>query len=270
VVLFGRLRNNINDTTVAIHLDFSKIWPRICKIESDDFERWSPSNFTLSGTCVFGERVEYMRRKHNRECSIGDTYKELEIIRTPCACTESDFECDQYHTQEKGKCVPIPGLLIPEAKCVNGVVAQPTGYVKKKISMCKGGLELHLDPNAQRCSTGTISWGVFLLITLPLTLGALYLLYLYQKGDLGRYGHIALPLDDFGRPMSFAQRFWIFASSFVSDVGSKLYHGVHFAWDWVDNRIKGNSGYVPVNTHFYDADLPTNSATALELNWDED
>jgi hypothetical protein len=237
-------------------------------MEKDDFERWSPSNITLSSSCVFGERVEFMRRKVDRECFIGDTYKELEVLRTPCECTESDFECDQYHYREGLKCLPVPGIRIPEPVCVNGFKSSPTGYIKKKISMCRGGLELQIDPNAQRCSTGSISWGLFFVITLPLTAGAAYMFYLYQKGGLGRYGHIALPLDDFGRPRSFMQRFWIFASSFASDVMDHTVSAIRSAWNWIQTRVNGNSGYAPVNTHYFDADLPTSSA--VELDWDEE
>jgi hypothetical protein len=53
-VLLGKMQNN--DTSVAIYLDFSKVWSRQCKVSEDavknDFEEW-----TEVDACRFGKKV---------------------------------------------------------------------------------------------------------------------------------------------------------------------------------------------------------------------
>ncbi|KAI8902073.1 hypothetical protein BC833DRAFT_521459 [Globomyces pollinis-pini] len=152
-VLIGRLHGNVQDTSVAIHLDFTHVWPRVCTFDEDlqksDFEAWSPSNSTDATTCTFGQRIDFWRRKHDRECTIGDTYTQLKSVSTPCLCTAADFECDEFHRRDGEKCVPIPGLTIPQPRCINGQMKVSNGYHKKKISSCQGGLVL--SPAVELC-----------------------------------------------------------------------------------------------------------------------
>lgn len=60
-VLFGRVRGGKQDSSIAIHLDFSNVWSKTCTFDQDatksDFETWSPSNSTISNTCSFGAEV---------------------------------------------------------------------------------------------------------------------------------------------------------------------------------------------------------------------
>jgi hypothetical protein len=164
-------------------------------------------------------------------------------------------------------------MSLPEPVCVNGFKGRPTGYIKKKISMCNGGMELSTDPNATPCSSGAMSWGIFLLITLLLTGCVLFMLYMYQTGGLGRYGNISLPMDDglrLGEPSSNLHKF---TRAVINTVVHLSETSVSFAmkiWDWTRHKLGRNSGYAPVNTHYYDTDLPINSQGALELDWDDE
>ncbi|KAJ3357163.1 vacuolar protein sorting/targeting protein PEP1 [Kappamyces sp. JEL0680] len=148
-VLIGKLASA--DKSVAVHLDFSNVWGRICETNEDesksDFELWTPNSVVVENavnttTCTFGSKVYFMRRKAMQQCYIGDSYQSLDVTHVACECTISDFECDSYHTFESGKCVPLQNAAVPEPACINGVKHSVTGYIKKKISQCDGGLDL--------------------------------------------------------------------------------------------------------------------------------
>lgn len=137
-VLFGKLGN---DKTIALHVDFSHVWNRKCiastQGEKSDFDSWSIGN----QSCIFGAKLEYSRRKTGSQCFVGDDYTGIQS-KTSCECTTVDYECDVNYFQENGKCVPLPNLSISSPKCVNGFTYEPTGYVKRKISQCFGGVDL--------------------------------------------------------------------------------------------------------------------------------
>ncbi|KAJ3262293.1 vacuolar protein sorting/targeting protein PEP1 [Boothiomyces macroporosus] len=276
-VLLGRLHTSeVEDTTIGIHLDFSNIWSRKCEMNEDkfksDFEPWSYNNATDPSSCTFGAEVEFYRRKEGRECYIGDTYTQLKQVLKPCQCTMADFECDQFHRREGNECVLIPGVTIPNPTCVNGFIKKYNGYVKKKISQCQGGKDM--SPITDTCSTGSsISWFLFFLFAVPLTAGALYMLYLYQRGGMGRYGRIGLPLDDgipIGQSRSTFTKVMNTVSYYVEEIGEKIVGFGVWAWDSIRNRVRRNSGYAPVNSHYYDPDLPADHRNSLQLDWDED
>ena len=148
-ILLGELSNQ--DKTVAIHLDFSNVWGRMCISNDDasksDYELWSPnsSDHTSIG-CTFGTKTYFLRRKPSQQCFIGESYASLEVLQTPCMCSMFDFECDAYHILEGQVCVPFQNIIIPEPRCINGLKYPSTGYIKKKISQCEGGLSLEPTP----------------------------------------------------------------------------------------------------------------------------
>ncbi|KAJ3276766.1 vacuolar protein sorting/targeting protein PEP1 [Terramyces sp. JEL0728] len=276
-VLLGRLHTSeLEDTTVGIHLDFGNIWSRKCKMDEDpyesDFELWSYNNSTDPSSCTFGAQVEFFRRKESRECYIGDSYTQLKEIVKPCECTMAEFECDQYHRKEGNECVLLPGVSTPKPTCVNGFIKKYNGYVKKKISLCQGGKDM--SPATDVCSAGSsISWFLFFLFAVPLTSGALYMLYLYQRGGMGRYGRIGLPLDGgipIGQSRSTFTKVMNNISYFIEEAGEKIVGFAVWAWDSIQGRVRRNSGYAPVNSHYYDPDLPVDHRNSLQLDWDED
>ncbi len=58
----------------------------------------------------------------------------------------------------------------------------------------------------------------------------------------------------------------------ASSFGSLVLVGWHRIHGWVKSRWYGSSGYEPVQTHYYDYDLPRTSPSAAEprpsLDWD--
>ncbi|KAI8915699.1 hypothetical protein EDD86DRAFT_196660 [Gorgonomyces haynaldii] len=266
-VILGKTYGTKEDTSVALHLDFNNVWPRQCQRTDDarsDFEQWSPSNLTDS--CILGQKAVFYRRKLDRECQIGSVYQELQSIAEPCPCTEADFECDANFVLVDGKCVLQSDKQLADI-CVDNVFGQPSGYVKKKISGCQRGLELHLPLNGRPCKTSGTSFVLWFFL-LSLTVGCGVLFYMYQKGRLDGYGRIRLPDDSF-RPQSNLERVghaFSRAGDWAMDVVELVAEKCGRAYDWVLFKIRGYQGYRSVGNNYYDADLPTDGPN---LNWQD-
>jgi Sortilin, neurotensin receptor 3,/Sortilin, neurotensin receptor 3, C-terminal len=267
-VVIGNLKNG---SAAAINLDFDHVFTRQCEVNTEeatlsDFEEWTPNT---NDSCTFGSKVQFLRRKIDRDCYVGDVYKKLEPKSSPCSCTIADYECDQYHIlNSDNQCVGAESIQIPEPPCRNGVKYIPTGYIKKKISQCEGGKLLAPKPSiCSRKSFLTIvlcslSWPLIVFVLLPITVFAIYLLFRFMKGDLGRYGAISLPIENSpqssirGRMLAVAQDFIYGLSGFFGGL-----------WSRASDYLRRSDGYAPVSTHYYDPDLPTNGS--LELDWDD-
>jgi hypothetical protein len=180
VVLFGQIKDGSTINSISIQLDFTKIWSRQCIDSQDparsDFELWSPGNSTTSQSCTLGAQRSYTRLKSGRQCYVGKPFTDLAVNLNPCECTQSDFECDPWHKLQGNKCVLRDNVVL-EAKCINGIERKPTGYVKRKISMCKGGLELDIDTNVKPC-------GIFCLTCRQFTI--IYVVILCWHSTYGR------------------------------------------------------------------------------------
>ena len=150
-VIIGSLTNG---SFATVNLDFDHVFSRQCELNSEesklsDFEEWTPNT---NDSCTFGAKVQFMRRKIDRDCFVGDMYQKLEPISSSCACTLADYECDQYHVlNSDNQCVTAENIQTPEPQCRNGVKYIPTGYVKKKISQCQGGKSL--EPKPSTCTS---------------------------------------------------------------------------------------------------------------------
>ena len=270
--LFGKLTNG---DSVSIHLDFEKVYGRECVRYDDpvrsDFEYWALGNSSSVENCVFGAHVSFERRKPDRQCAVGELYQRLSTNFQVCECTYADFECDQYHTRDGNKCVPTPGITVPQGICENGLFHTPTGYVKRKISQCGGGLELDIDPNARPCSNSSFSWFWFFFTTVPIAGMVGYGVQSYRNGAWGRYGRIQLPVDT-AEPVwetrTPFQRFMANSYNGVVNTADFLSKKAFSLYAFVQSRIRRSEGYEPVNTHYYDPDLPT--PVANELVWDDE
>ncbi|KAH3684052.1 hypothetical protein WICPIJ_004975 [Wickerhamomyces pijperi] len=125
-------------------LDFEKAFNRVCSKE-EDFEIWvgrTEANSEISkGTCIYGHKDVYKRRKQTADCFINKPYEDLKIDEVPCECSNYDFECNYgFMMNSKGECVQDHRAL--EKLCSD----QPKSKVlkletKRKIpgNLCKGG-----------------------------------------------------------------------------------------------------------------------------------
>ena len=94
-ILFGTMPRK-GDATIAIHLDFTGLTSRQCKLDlenptTDDFELWSPSE-EREEQCLFGRQVSYHRRLRTADCYVGEAIVQPHRIERNCSCTASDFE----------------------------------------------------------------------------------------------------------------------------------------------------------------------------------
>ncbi|CAK9436874.1 uncharacterized protein LODBEIA_P13960 [Lodderomyces beijingensis] len=101
-------------TEALYYVDFTKVYDgKVCG--NDDFEEWTARQVDGdSGTCVYGHREKFRRRKQDAQCSVAKLFEDVRAIDDPCQCSEVDFECSLgFMPSEKGgnKCVPDPREL---------------------------------------------------------------------------------------------------------------------------------------------------------------
>ncbi|KAM0787341.1 hypothetical protein ACM66B_003430 [Microbotryomycetes sp. NB124-2] len=195
-ILFGVYPDR-PDSSVAVHLDFSSITNRKCKLDlsnpnDDDFELWSPSE-NREEPCLFGKQVLYHRRIRDRNCFIGERLPEYHKIEKYCPCTEEDFECEfNYKRNARGDCVLVDGAqpLEPEQTCKwnQDFWYDRTAYRKVPHSECKGGLQL--DKGYAHSCPGHAGKGVMFWLTmlaLPFLFVGLAVVW-YQRRKMGLSG----------------------------------------------------------------------------------
>lgn len=110
-ILFGHR----DDVGVIVHLDFAQLHRRECTGHDrpdnadSDYERWTPSDRRLSGHCVLGRTVTYIRRKPDAACSVPEEFSRP-VTTENCACTATDFECDYGYERVPLDFNPTPQL----------------------------------------------------------------------------------------------------------------------------------------------------------------
>lgn len=124
---------------ILFSLDFSKAFSRTCG--PNDFEKWyGRSKGNNEGSCVFGHKDIYNRRKADADCFVNKAFEDLKYDEVPCTCTEADYECSFGFTlNSKGECAPDRAELLK-------LCTESTGNIlnlklKKKIggNKCEGG-----------------------------------------------------------------------------------------------------------------------------------
>ena len=103
-----------------IALDFNKLDVRKC--EKDDFEDWYARK-TEKGEpeCIMGHTQMFRRRKADKECFVGEEFKDPLPLAENCKCTDKDYECDfNFAKNEKGECEPHGPLKAPDDACKDG------------------------------------------------------------------------------------------------------------------------------------------------------
>ncbi|KAI8924010.1 hypothetical protein BC831DRAFT_467920 [Entophlyctis helioformis] len=272
--------------SVAIHVDFTHVWARKCEYKpsdpsASDFEAW-----VLAGSgspCLFGTNTTLYRRKADRDCSVGETYKQLPQTTTPCACKLSDFECDYGWHSEGNSCVPDADTLANGATCssVSHGAAGPggvyqgihEGYRRRGISAQCTNADAVLPPSGNcampvgsgRPGSGTTtsgSWTFVILMSIVVSGAVTWAALHYQNGGFGRYGSLRLPLDADeeragGRPGRLSSGVdWRDRAAAVVAAGGTALVGVvagavvvgHAAVDWVRARMNRDTGYTPLRT----------------------
>ncbi|KTW29333.1 hypothetical protein T552_01288 [Pneumocystis carinii B80] len=160
-VLFSIRSNNGNKWT-AIHIDFTMLTNRKCKLDEDsqdknDFDTWSFKYPNNEDSCFFGTIKTYYRKKSERRCFIGNTDIKNYISKN-CTCQPQDYECDyNYERASNGSCLLAKGLeplnYLEECKKYNlQEYHRPTGYRRIPLTTCQGGKELDKDSTPISCS----------------------------------------------------------------------------------------------------------------------
>ena len=58
----------------------------------DDYYLWTPEHPLQLDGCLFGQKMQYLRKKPTADCWNGDELERLHGTPTPCECTRQDFE----------------------------------------------------------------------------------------------------------------------------------------------------------------------------------
>ncbi|KAJ1997436.1 vacuolar protein sorting/targeting protein PEP1, partial [Coemansia sp. S85] len=192
--LYGRQ----GDRGVIVGLDFTGVQPRICKFDprdekkhtnSDDFELFSPTPIDSRGDeCILGRKVQYYRRIADRQCYVGEEFRPVRYISSPCECTERDFECNYNFVRQNdddeggslGKCVLVQGMQAPRTNCTAGkkdYFVIESAYRKIPQSICRKGLALDA-PREVWCPGKARLVAIFWALAFPiLFLGLAYVGY---------------------------------------------------------------------------------------------
>ena len=91
-------RNGDNEIG-TINLDFTATRDdRLCKIdeehnhENDDYYLWHPKHPLQNSDCLFGKKMQYLRKKPDANCWNGPQLEKYHGESTPCECARQDFE----------------------------------------------------------------------------------------------------------------------------------------------------------------------------------
>ncbi len=165
-----------------------------------------------------------MRRKAERECKVGAN--EIKINVVPCKCTAEDFECDQFSVGETNNCT-IPSNIKLSPVCVDGVSGIPTGYVKKKMSGCRGGLELGIPANGVPCKkeSSWIGWLIALVVLVCISGAGLYF---HHKSR--QFGSIRLGGSRY-------DSYWNLIAESALDATEYILGKIFVAYDWVRSKF---------------------------------
>ncbi|KAJ2041482.1 vacuolar protein sorting/targeting protein PEP1 [Coemansia sp. S155-1] len=216
--LYGRQ----GDRGIIVGLDFTGAQPRICKFDpldekkhanSDDFELFSPLAIDSreKDECILGRKVQYYRRIADRQCYVGDEFRAVRYISSPCECTERDFECNYNFIREnpdaeesQGRCVLVQGMQAPRTNCTVGhkdYFVIESAYRKIPQSICRNGLALD-KPREVWCPGKARTVAILWALALPIVfLGLAYVGY-----QTWRQRYPYLRLEDIGTAMGPAIR----------------------------------------------------------------
>lgn len=126
-------------TQLLYSLDFSKAFTSTCR--GSDFEKWYGRSMDGNdGTCIFGHKDIYKRRKADAKCFVNKVFEDLKVEEVPCTCSEADYECSfGFSLNSKSECVPDRAAL--KILCGSDIEKELNLQIKRKIpgNMCEGG-----------------------------------------------------------------------------------------------------------------------------------
>eukprot|EP00759_Apiculatamorpha_spiralis_P054460 PhF_6_TR693/c2_g1_i2/m.1112 len=124
-----------------------------CNLQSD-VESFVPAS-ALETTCLLGRQITYTRRKPGADCFFSPSAPCPTPVRTPCPCTNDDYECDfgympVWATDGSGQSLCVPDTQVQKATgsheplCFNNTrVTSTKGYYKIAGDRCVGGVDLN-------------------------------------------------------------------------------------------------------------------------------
>ena len=250
IILFGRT----SKYTIAVNLDFSRVFSRKCELSKNDFESWTLDE----QICYYGERQVFSRKKPLRECWVGDT---LQLVKSePCECSSIDFQCAPGFTMLNGNCQ----LQIDQAPlnpvCSDSILGLPTGYVKKAVSHCQGGLDRTTPINGTYCGNSVPVW----LYLLALFLAAVFcgIIYLHKsKYDGYSSPNSRFNLDD-DSTVSHIKRYANAAKEVCTEAGEAVLDRWFQFYNWIVPERRQH-GYAPVSQFNMDSN-------GIRLDWEDE
>ncbi|KAK7456441.1 vacuolar protein sorting/targeting protein PEP1 [Stygiomarasmius scandens] len=254
-ILFGEYPSH-NSKAAAVHIDFSQLIGRQCKLDpdnpqEDDFELWSPSE-EREEFCLFGRRTLYHRRLRDAQCYIGDLEKIEAKIQDDCTCTPTDFECEfNFMRNEGGDCVLAPGTQAldddPDGQCATGQEFwyERTAYRQIPYSSCNGGDSKYrgkAHPCPGLAGHGALFWWTIILI--PFAFTGFVAWWYYRRSGMAR-GTIRLPSEgrsmygsDSGIIATLASVPW-----FLIGLGGIAYEWIASQFDSMSGGYRARRGY---------------------------
>lgn len=160
---------SILSENLTINIDFNSLKIRKCNDNSNlftsqtDFEQWTPSNgLNIFNSCLMGKKTEYIRKKFNSICSLGEEY-EVKANTDLCSCKAEDYECDigfyrngVYCQKENIDAKFEYDIFAPPSDC-NDKYLVSKGYRKIAGNMCKEDGESEFVPMVMYCPNNIFS-----------------------------------------------------------------------------------------------------------------
>ncbi|KAJ3145545.1 vacuolar protein sorting/targeting protein PEP1 [Geranomyces variabilis] len=214
-VIVGTLHSDssaLSNSVYAVTVDFTNAFGNRKCDKDTDFETWSPSGIDQGDgneACLFGQTVEYTRRKPDAQCLVGKDAPPnvANPVTRPCECTPHDYDCAYNHepvldaSGRRKACALVAGLAPSGPICAaDGTLRASTPYVKMAKSHCVGGVALDLGEHVGYCgskaqrSLGFFAWVGIILVSIG-SAAAVTAAFMRYRGKL--FGRIRLPVDEF-------------------------------------------------------------------------
>ena len=145
--------------SILYTIDFSETYDRTCS--DNDMEEWLArvNPVTNEQSCIFGHSEKFSRRKANADCFVNRNFRDIEVIETPCACTNEDAECNfGFNLDENKDCQPDLNVL--QTYCIDDPNLKEMKLSKTIIpegNICQGGFKPPVDDYVLKCKDMDLS-----------------------------------------------------------------------------------------------------------------
>ncbi|GFR74311.1 VPS10 domain-containing receptor SorCS2 [Elysia marginata] len=123
-----------------IKLNMTSLLPEKC--EEKDYETWSLKDYNAGDStdkCILGRVVQFMKRKAEAVCYIGETSNLHVANNSACFCTNEDYECDFGYEKAGNACHKASWYddsFVPIACDSGGEYMKSQGYRKIIADVC--------------------------------------------------------------------------------------------------------------------------------------